>query len=164
MRLDKHLPLNAIQIRYVHPYYEGVYDDEDNFVEEYCTNEDTATDVYKLIRKAHREKQSYYYRRRTSQLASDDTKQYRAWTDTQHAHEEQPRYNIKVRKLGRRVVIEYNPEYAHKIWKMKQHTGKPRHKSVGSLAEERVRQSIEDMFRDMDLDTPREMQERNEYE
>jgi threonine synthase len=50
----------------------GVYDDEDNFVEEYCTNEDTATDVYKLIRKAHREKQSYYYRRRTSELASED--------------------------------------------------------------------------------------------
>ena len=164
MRLDKHLPPNAIQIRYVHPYYEGIYDDEDNFVEEYCTNEDTATDVYKLIRKAHREKQSYYYRRRTSQLASDDTKQYRAWTDTQHTHEEQPKYNIKVRKLGRRVVIEYNPEYAHKIWKMKQHTGKPRHKSVDSLAEKRVRQSIEDMFRDMDLDTQREMQERNEYE
>ena len=61
MRLDKHLPPNAIQVRYVHPYYEGVYDDEDNFVEEYCTNESTATDVYKLIRKAHREKQSYYY-------------------------------------------------------------------------------------------------------
>jgi len=32
------------------------------------------------------------------------------------------------------------------------------------LAEKRVRQSIEDMFRDMDLDTQREMQERNEYE
>jgi len=173
MRLDKHLPLNAIQIRYVHPYYEGVYDDEDNFVEEYCTNEDTATDVYKLIRKADREKQSYYYRRRTSQLASDDTRQYRAWTDTQHAHEEQPRYNIKVRKLGRRVVIEYNPEYAHKIWKMKQHTGKPRHKSVDSLAEERVKQSIEDMFRDMEIqveetyDTERQNEmnsERNEHE
>jgi hypothetical protein len=172
MRLDKHLPPNAIQIRYVHPYFEGVYDDEDNFVEEYCTNEDTATDVYQLIRKAHREKQSYYYRRRTSQLSSDDTKQYRAWTDNQHAHEKQPRYNIKVRKLGRRVVIEYNPEYAHKIWKMKQHTGKPRHKAepkvfmdAQTAAQERARLSIESMFRDMDLEEQtREMQERNEHE
>ena len=164
MRLDKHLPPNAIQIRYVHPYFEGVYDDEDNFVEEYCVNEDTATDVYDLIRKAHREKQSYYYRRRTQDLCTDDVRQYRAWTDNQHAHEEQPRYNIKVRKLGRRVVIEYNPEYAHKVWKMKQHTGKPRHKSPkfpypNLSTEEQVRQSIEDMF-GMTLPT----YERNEHE
>lgn len=147
MRLDKHLPPNAIQIRYVHPYYEGVYDDDDNFVEEYCVNEDTATDVYDLIRKAHKEKQSYYYRRRTSQLSSDDTKQYRAWTDNQHAHEEQPRYNIKVRKLGRRVVIEYNPEYAHKIWKMKENVGKMRHREIiqPTSQEERLRRSIDEM-------------------
>lgn len=160
MRLDKHLPPNAIQIRYVHPYFEGVYDDEDNFVEEYCTNEDTATDVYDLIRKAHREKQSYYYRRRTLDLCADDVRQYRSWTDNQHAHKEQPRYNIKVRKLGRRVVIEYNPEYAHKIWKMKQHTGKPRHSKPkfpypNLSPEEQVRRSIEDMFGNL---------ERNEHE
>ena len=167
MRLDKHLPPNAIQIRYVHPYFEGVYDDEDNFVEEYCTNEDTATDVYDLIRKAHREKQSYYYRRRTLDLCTDDVRQYRSWTDNQHAHEEQPRYNIKVRKLGRRVVIEYNPEYAHKIWKMKQHTGKPRHSKPkfpypNLSPEEQVRRSIEDMFED--LDTSLLPSERNEHE
>jgi hypothetical protein len=180
MRLDKHLPPNAIQIRYVHAYYEGVYDDDDNFVEEYCTNEDTATDVYKLIRKAHREKQSYYYRRRTSQLSSDDVRQYRDWTDRQHTTDI-PKYNIKVRKLGRRVVIEYNPEYALKMFEIQKqkliNASKPRHKSgprlymadidPQTLAQERARQSIEDMFRDMDreLDTqPMYPSERNEHE
>jgi len=127
MRLDKHLPFKAIQIRYIHPYYEREYDDEDNCVGEYCANEDTFTDVYRLIRKAHGKKQSYYYRRRTSELATEDVKRYRDWVDSQQVHEKEPRFNIKVRKLGRRVVIEYNPEYARKIWKKKQHTGKPRH-------------------------------------
>ena len=178
MRLDKHLPPNAIQIRYVHPYYEGVYDDEDNFVEEYCTNESTATDVYKLIRKAHREKQSYYYRRRTSQLSSDDVRQYRDWTDRQHTTD-MPKYNIKVRKLGRRVVIEYNPEYALKMFEIQKqkliNTNKPRHSYTNTIpnidgltaAQDRARISIEDMFRDMDreLDTqPMYPSERNEHE
>jgi hypothetical protein len=178
MRLDKHLPPNAIQIRYVHAYYEGVYDDDDNFVEEYCTNEDTATDVYKLIRKAHREKQSYYYRRRTSQLSSDDVRQYRDWTDRQHTTD-LPKYNIKVRKLGRRVVIEYNPEYALKMFEIQKqkliNTNKPRHSYTNTIpnidgltaAQDRARISIEDMFRDMDreLDTqPMYPSERNEHE
>ena len=162
MRLDKHLPPNAIQIRYVHPYFEGVYDDEDNFVEEYCTNEDTATDVYDLIRKAHREKQSYYYRRRTLDLCADDVRQYRSWTDNQHAHKEQPRYNIKVRKLGRRVVIEYNPEYAHKIWKMKQHTGKPRHKSSQAPSLRDFLNNREQVLEEMFIEYERERSEQNE--
>jgi hypothetical protein len=177
MRLDKHLPPNAIQIRYVHPYYEGVYDDEDNFVEEYCTNESTATDVYKLIRKAHREKQSYYYRRRTSQLSSDDVRQYRDWTDRQHTTNA-PKYNIKVRKLGRRVVIEYNPEYALKMFEIQKqkliNSNKPKHRSrprlfmadvdPQTLAQERARASIEGMFRDMELDTSLLPTEGNEHE
>ena len=180
MRLDKHLPPNAIQVRYVHPYYEGVYDDEDNFVEEYCTNESTATDVYKLIRKAHREKQSYYYRRRTRSLSSEDARNYGSWVNRQHTTDI-PKYNIKVRKLGRRVVIEYNPEYALKMFEVQKqkliNTNKPRHRSSPrlymadidpqTLAQERARQSIEDMFRDMDreLDTqPMYPSERNEHE
>ena len=184
MRLDKHLPPNAIQVRYVHPYYEGVYDDEDNFVEEYCTNESTATDVYKLIRKAHREKQSYYYRRRTRGLSSEDARNYGSWVDRQHTTDT-PKYNIKVRKLGRRVVIEYNPEYALKMFEVRKqeviNANKPRHKSGPRLymadtipnidgltaAQDRARVSIEDMFRDMDreLDTqPMYPSERNEHE
>ena len=172
MRLDKHLPPNAIQIRYIHPYFEGVYDDEDNFVEEYCTNEDTATDVYDLIRKAHREKQSYYYRRRTQDLCTDDVRQYRAWTDTQHANNPKPFYNIKVRKLGRRVVIEYNPDYAFKMWKSQndrlKNANKPRHSKPkfpypNLSTEERVRRSIEDMFQDLDTSLL-PTYERNEHE
>ena len=153
MRLDKHLPPNAIQVRYVHPYYEGVYDDEDNFVEEYCTNESTATDVYKLIRKAHREKQSYYYRRRTRGLSSEDAHLYGSWVNIQHTTDI-PKYNIKVRKLGRRVVIEYNPEHALKMWKMSQHADKPRHtskiKTPRDLRGILTPQDLEQMFVDMD--------------
>ena len=175
MRLDKHLPPNAIQVRYVHPYYEGVYDDEDNFVEEYCTNESTATDVYKLIRKAHREKQSYYYRRRTRGLSSEDARNYGSWVDRQHTTDT-PKYNIKVRKLGRRVVIEYNPEYALKMFEIQKqkliNANKPRHSYTNTIpnidgltaAQDRARVSIEDMFRDMDLDTQRQLAERNEHE
>jgi len=174
MRLDKHLPPNAIQVRYVHPYYEGVYDDEDNFVEEYCTNESTATDVYKLIRKAHREKQSYYYRRRTRGLSSEDARNYGSWVDRQHTTDT-PKYNIKVRKLGRRVVIEYNPEYALKMFEIQKqkliNANKPRHRSAPKVfmdaqtaAQERARVSIEDMFRDMELDTSLLPSERNEHE
>ena len=177
MRLDKHLPPNAIQIRYVHPYYEGSYDEDDNFIEEYCSNEDTATDVYKLMKKAHKEKQSYYYRRRTQDLSSEDTRNYSRWVQSINKHKDKPQYDIKV-KLGRRVVIEYNPEYALKMFEIQKqkliNANKPRHKSGPRLfmdaqtaAQERARVSIEDMFRDMDreLDTqPMYPSERNEHE
>ena len=48
---------------------------------------------------------------------------------------------------------------------------KPRHRSAPKVfmdaqtaAQERARVSIEDMFRDMDLDTQRQLAERNEHE
>tara|TARA_R110002153_G_scaffold180119_1_gene333572 strand:- start:1274 stop:1765 length:492 start_codon:yes stop_codon:yes gene_type:complete len=154
MRLDKHLPPNAIQIRYVHPYYEGSYDEDDNFIEEYCSNEDTATDVYKLMKKAHKEKQSYYYRRRTQDLSSEDTRNYSRWVQSINKHKDKPQYDIKVRKLGRRVVIEYNPEHALKMWKMSQHADKPRHTSKIKIPRDLrgilTPQDLEQMFVDMD--------------
>ena len=123
MKILELLPKGARQIRYIHPHYEYQEDDEGNVVDEWCSNEDTCTDVwYDIVNKVHRNKTPIYYRRRTNLLAIEDVSRYSR--DIIQHNDREDTWNsickcVRVRRLGRRVIFIYDEKYMKKLWDKK---------------------------------------------
>tara|TARA_R110000824_G_scaffold296799_1_gene485055 strand:+ start:2448 stop:3104 length:657 start_codon:yes stop_codon:yes gene_type:complete len=100
------IPINAIQIRYVSPIFEPVYDDEDNQMGEDCVRD--GTDVLdECIVAVSEDKLPRYYRLRYRDNAKDHKRRWEHWLEENLINGRVP-YFIKVRKIGRRVLFEYD--------------------------------------------------------
>jgi phage/plasmid primase-like uncharacterized protein len=100
------IPINAIQIRYVSPIFEPVYDDEDNQMGEDCVRD--GTDVLdECIVAVSKDKLPRYYRLRYRDNAKDHKRRWEHWLEENLINGRVP-YFIKVRKIGRRVLFEYD--------------------------------------------------------
>lgn len=113
MIIGKYIPDNALQVRYIHPYYDV---DEDGY--RYMANEDEATDVWQLIMDVNRTSKPLYYRRRISEYARDDVRRWnRSINDAnRNTTDFQDWYHIRVKKVGRRVLIVHDLLYWMKVY------------------------------------------------
>ena len=101
------IPSNAIQVRYVSPLYEPVYDEDDNVVDEECVR--GGTDVWEeLIMPVNKDRIPRYYRLRHRQNAKEHKNRWNSWIKNHLMHENY--YLIKVSIIGRRVLFVYNPK------------------------------------------------------
>tara|TARA_R110000787_G_scaffold88702_2_gene188187 strand:- start:12188 stop:12679 length:492 start_codon:yes stop_codon:yes gene_type:complete len=152
MRLDKLLPPKAMQIRYTHAIWEYENDNEDD--DRYCVNEDECTNVYDLILETSRKAVKgggVYYRRRHKSYAQNDVKLYQDWVNDMNQKKlYDSLINVKVHRIGRRVVIEYKPEHARKMlerYNLKNKTTVSRqHIYSMETAQEQARRHIEEML------------------
>ena len=116
MIIGKYIPENARQIRYIHPQYER--DEDDN---EYIWNEDEMTDVCDLIYTVNKHKTPIYFRRRHSNYAREDTRRWNKFINNHNAREKHNQsidyLYVRVKKVGRRVLIVYDKDYWDKIIK-----------------------------------------------
>ena len=100
------IPINAIQIRYVSPIFEPVYDDEDNQMGEDCVHD--GTDVLdECIVTVSNDNLTRYYRLRYRDNAKDHKRRWEHWLEENLINGRVP-YFVKVRKIGRRVLFEYD--------------------------------------------------------
>jgi|15BtaG_2_1085339.scaffolds.fasta_scaffold23977_4 hypothetical protein len=123
MKILEMLPQGATAVRYVASQYEGIYDDEDNHIEDECVNEDVRTDVwFDIIHAVNKDKVCRYYRRRTRDLAarnvSDYTYQINNRNNSQDSLDSPNICNVRVKRLGRRVVFVYDTNFTAKMWKL----------------------------------------------
>ena len=101
------IPSNAIQVRYVSPLYEPVYDEDDNVVDEECVR--GGTDVWEeLIMPVNKDRIPRYYRLRHRHNAKEHKDWWNSWIKNHLMHENY--YLIKVSIIGRRVLFVYNPK------------------------------------------------------
>jgi hypothetical protein len=106
------IPTNAIQIRYISPLYEPIYDEEDNAVDEECVRH--GTDVLnECILTVSKDKLPRYYRLRYRENAKDHKRRWEDWLEENLINGRTP-YFIKVKKIGRRVLFEYDPTLIEK--------------------------------------------------
>ena len=114
MIIGKYIPENARQIRYIHPQYER--DEDDN---EYIWNEDEMTDVCDLIYTVNKHKTPIYFRRRHSNYAREDTRRWNQFINNHNARSKVNEFSdylyVRVKKVGRRVLIVYDKDYWDKI-------------------------------------------------
>ena len=100
------IPINAIQMRYISPIYEPVFDEEDNQIDEECVRDGTDV-LYECIVPTNNDKLPRYYRLRYRENAKDHKRRWERWLEENLINGEVP-YFVKVRKIGRRVVFEYD--------------------------------------------------------
>ena len=106
------IPINAIQMRYISPIYEPVFDEEDNQVDEECVRDGTDV-LYECIVPTNKDKLPRYYRLRYRETAKDHKRRWERWLEENLINGITP-YFIKVKKIGRRVVFEYDPTLIEK--------------------------------------------------
>jgi len=100
------IPTNAIQMRYISPIYEPVFDDEDNQIDEECVRD--GTDVLdECIVLTNNDKLPRYYRLRYRENAKDHKRRWEHWLENNLINGRVP-YFVKVKKIGRRVLFEYD--------------------------------------------------------
>jgi hypothetical protein len=100
------IPINAIQTRYTSPIYEPIYDEEDNQVDEECIR--GGTDVlHTCIVAVNNDKLPRYYRLRYRENAKDHKRRWERWLEDNLINGSIP-YFVKVKKIGRRVLFEYD--------------------------------------------------------
>ena len=100
------IPTNAIQIRYISPIFEPVYDDEDNQMGEECVRDGTDV-LYECIVPTNKDKLPRYYRLRYRENAKEHKRRWERWLEENLITGRMP-YFIKVKKIGRRVLFEYD--------------------------------------------------------
>jgi hypothetical protein len=100
------IPINAIQMRYISPIFEPVFDEEENQVDEECVRDGTDV-IYECIVPTNNDKLPRYYRLRYRDNARDHKRRWERWLEENLINGEVP-YFVKVRKIGRRVVFEYD--------------------------------------------------------
>ena len=100
------IPINAIQIRYTSPIYEPIYDEEDNQVDDECVREGTNV-LYECIVPTNKDKLPRYYRLRYRENAKDHKRRWESWLEENLIGGRVP-YFVKVKKIGRRVLFEYD--------------------------------------------------------
>jgi len=106
------IPINAIQMRYVSPIIEPIYDEEENQVDEECVR--NGTDVlHECIVPTNNDKLPRYYRLRYRDNAKDHKRRWEHWLEENLITGRVP-YFVKVRKIGRRVLFEYDSTLVEK--------------------------------------------------
>jgi len=106
------IPINAIQIRYTSPIYEPIYDEEDNQVDDECVREGTNV-LHACIVAVNKDKLPRYYRLRYRENAKDHKRRWERWLEENLIDGRTP-YFIRVKKIGRRVLFEYDPTLIEK--------------------------------------------------
>ena len=106
------IPINAIQMRYISPIFEPIYDEEDNQVDEECVRDGTDV-LYECIVPTNKDKLPRYYRLRYRENAKDHKRKWERWLEDNLINGRVP-YFIKVKKIGRRVLFEYDPTLIEK--------------------------------------------------
>ena len=100
------IPINAIQIRYESPIYEPLFDEDGNQVDEECMRDGTDV-LHEIIVAVNKDKIPRYYRLRYRQNAKDHKQRWTKWIESVLISGRTP-YFIKVRKIGRRVLFEFD--------------------------------------------------------
>ena len=170
----------AEQIRYQSPLYEPLYDHEDNVYDEECVR--GGTDVLNtFIRPVHFDGKPRYYRLRYAVHAKEHKRKWERWLNDQLVDAEP--YQVKVSKIGRRVLFSIDPNFAIKREKAlrRLESNKNRmNRAIMSEPDAAEEPFTWDVFADMerqveetynaqqqneiDLHFERELQERREYE
>ena len=105
-KMNPLIPINAIQMRYISPIYEPVFDEEENQVDEECVRDGTDV-LYECIVPTNNDKLPRYYRLRYRENAKDHKRRWERWLEENLINGEVP-YFVKVKKIGRRVLFEYD--------------------------------------------------------
>ena len=100
------IPINAIQMRYISPIYEPIFDEEDNQVDEECVRDGTDV-LYECIVPTNNDKLPRYYRLRYRENAKDHKRRWEHWLENNLINSRTP-YFVKVKKIGRRVLFEFD--------------------------------------------------------
>jgi hypothetical protein len=100
------IPINAIQMRYISPIYEPIYDEEDNQIDEECVRDGTDV-LYECIVPTNNDKLPRYYRLRYRENAKEHKRRWKNWLAENLISGPVP-YFVKVKKIGRRVLFEYD--------------------------------------------------------
>ena len=106
------IPINAIQMRYISPIFEPIYDEDDHQVDEECVRDGTDV-LYECIVPTNKDKLPRYYRLRYRDNAKDHKRRWEHWLEENLINGRVP-YFIKVKKIGRRVMFEYDPTLIEK--------------------------------------------------
>jgi hypothetical protein len=86
--------------------YEPIFDEEDNQVDEECVRDGTDV-LYECIVPTHNDKLPRYYRLRYRENAKDHKRRWESWLEDNLINGRVP-YFVKVKKIGRRVMFEYD--------------------------------------------------------
>ena len=106
------IPINAIQMRYISPIFEPIYDEEDNQVDEECVR--NGTDVlHECIVPTNKDKLPRYYRLRYRENAKEHKRRWEDFLEDNLINGRTPCF-VKVKKIGRRVLFEYDPTLIEK--------------------------------------------------
>ena len=100
------IPINAIQMRYISPIIEPIFDEENNQVDEECVRDGTDV-LYECIVPTNNDKLPRYYRLRYRDNAKDHKRKWERWLEDNLIGGIVP-YFVKVKKIGRRVLFEYD--------------------------------------------------------
>jgi hypothetical protein len=99
------IPTNAIQLRYVSPIFEPIYDEEENQIDEECMRDGTNV-LRECIVAVNKDKLPRYYRLRYRENAKEHKRRWERWLEDNLIHGTP--YFVKVKKIGRRVLFEYD--------------------------------------------------------
>ena len=106
------IPINAIQMRYISPIFEPIYDEEDNVVDEECVRDGTNV-LHECIVPTNKDKLPRYYHLRYRENAKDHKRRWERWLEENLINGITP-YFVRVKKIGRRVLFEYDPTLIEK--------------------------------------------------
>ena len=100
------IPINAVQTRYVSPIFEPTYDEDDNVIDEECVSQGTNV-LKEFIIPTSNDKIPRYYRLRYNANAKEHKRRWERWLDANLINNRMP-YFVRVKKIGRRVLFEYD--------------------------------------------------------
>ena len=105
-KMNPLIPINAIQMRYISPIFEPIYDEEDNQIDDECVRDGTNV-LQECIVPTNNDKLPRYYRLRYRENAKDHKRRWEHWLEENLIGGRVP-YFVKVKKIGRRVLFEYD--------------------------------------------------------
>ena len=105
-KMNPLIPINAIQMRYISPIFEPIYDEEDNVVDEECVRNGTNV-LSECIMPTNKDKLPRYYRLRYRENAKEHKQRWERWLEENLINGRTP-YFVRVKKIGRRVLFEFD--------------------------------------------------------
>jgi len=106
------IPQNALQIRYTSSIFEPICDEEDNIIDEECVREGTNV-LHECIVAVSKDKLPRYYRLRYRENAKEHKRKWERYLEDNLIHGSIP-YFVRAKKIGRRVLFEYDPTLIEK--------------------------------------------------
>ena len=140
------IPINAIQIRYISPIFEPIYDEEDNVVDEECVRDGTNV-LHECIVAVHKDKLPRYYRLRYRENAKEHKRRWERWLEENLIESIESiggrvPYFVKVKKIGRRVLFEYDSTLIEKREKKRKAIQHKKEMQARKLARQLAAQSV----------------------